>query len=423
MKGKIKHPFKIISCILIVIIFFLFLNVVKAVTPNPGHSWIEVGDGTFQVAGPTTLRTYTFPDVNATVLTTNTAVTVGQGGTGAATLTGIVKGNGTSAFTAVTAPSGVLVGDTDTQTLTNKTINKANNTLTDVAGSGVNSDITSLTGLTTALSVAQGGTGDTNLALNNVLLGNGTSGILEVAPGTSGNVLTSNGTTWTSSAPTGGSSASTPNVYNNRQMQIVKNPGAATVTNMGFAAAPTLTATASNADDADGPWLNHATTATNGNASGVISAFTVVRRDWEVEYITTIKTDATNITSVRYWIGLFSALPDTLAAPNIHAVAFRYDTAADGTAFWRAVSIAGTGASATVTATTQSIAANTTYIMRIVCANSLTDCKYYINNTLVATHTTTLPTATQLMGYGNRVTTLSAAIRNLKWGRISIIHD
>jgi hypothetical protein len=47
---------------------------------------------------------------------------VDKGGTGAATLTGILKGNGTSAFTAVTAPSGALVGTTDTQTLTNKTV-------------------------------------------------------------------------------------------------------------------------------------------------------------------------------------------------------------------------------------------------------------------------------------------------------------
>ena len=49
-----------------------------------------------------------------------TAVTAG--GTGVGTLTGIVKGNGTSAFTAVTAPSGTIVGTTDTQTLTNKTL-------------------------------------------------------------------------------------------------------------------------------------------------------------------------------------------------------------------------------------------------------------------------------------------------------------
>ena len=47
---------------------------------------------------------------------------VAKGGTGVGTLTGILKGNGTSAFTAVTAPSGTIVGTTDTQTLTNKTL-------------------------------------------------------------------------------------------------------------------------------------------------------------------------------------------------------------------------------------------------------------------------------------------------------------
>jgi hypothetical protein len=72
------------------------------------------------------------------------------------------------------------------------------------AASGANSDITSLTGLTTALSVGQGGTGAATLTANNVLLGNGTSAVQSVAPGTSGNVLTSNGTTWLSQPGGGG---------------------------------------------------------------------------------------------------------------------------------------------------------------------------------------------------------------------------
>jgi len=59
--------------------------------------------------------------------------------------------------------------------------------------------------MTGTLAVANGGTGQTTLTANHVLLGNGTSGIQAVDPGSSGNVLTSNGTTWTSAAlPAGG---------------------------------------------------------------------------------------------------------------------------------------------------------------------------------------------------------------------------
>jgi hypothetical protein len=54
----------------------------------------------------------------------------------------------------------------------------------------------------TDLAVADGGTGRSTLAANAVVVGNGTSGVNTVAPGTSGNVLTSNGTAWASTAPT-----------------------------------------------------------------------------------------------------------------------------------------------------------------------------------------------------------------------------
>ena len=58
-----------------------------------------------------------------------TSFPVTKGGTGAVTLTGLVKGNGTSAMTAVTAPSGAVVGDTDTQSLTNKNLLSSTNSL------------------------------------------------------------------------------------------------------------------------------------------------------------------------------------------------------------------------------------------------------------------------------------------------------
>lgn len=89
-------------------------------------------------------------------------------------------------FAATPAITGgaTVVTTTDTQTLTNKTLAFGSNTFTG------------------ALGVANGGTGATTLAANNVLLGNGTSAVQAVAPGASGNLLISNGTTWTSTAPT-----------------------------------------------------------------------------------------------------------------------------------------------------------------------------------------------------------------------------
>ncbi len=99
--------------------------------------------------------------ISASEIGTGT-LAVANGGTGATTLTGVVKANGTAAFTA------------------------GNVSLT--------SEVTG------TLPVANGGTGATSLTVNNVLLGNGTSAVQTVAPGTAGNVLTSNGTTWTSAA-------------------------------------------------------------------------------------------------------------------------------------------------------------------------------------------------------------------------------
>jgi microcystin-dependent protein len=68
-------------------------------------------------------------------------------------------------------------------------------------GTNVSMQQPQMSDLTGTLSVAAGGTSKTTLAANNVLLGNGTSAVQEVAPGAAGNVLTSNGTTWASTAP------------------------------------------------------------------------------------------------------------------------------------------------------------------------------------------------------------------------------
>lgn len=69
------------------------------------------------------------------------------------------------------------------------------------AGKAVLLDTSNALTLATPLAVSSGGTGAATLTANNVLLGNGISAPQAVAPSTSGNVLTSNGTTWQSTAP------------------------------------------------------------------------------------------------------------------------------------------------------------------------------------------------------------------------------
>ena len=71
--------------------------------------------------------------------------------------------------------------------------------------------------VTGTLPVANGGTGATTLTANNVILGNGTSAVQFVAPGTNGNVLTSNGTTWSSTALPAGVSLSADNTWTGTQ--------------------------------------------------------------------------------------------------------------------------------------------------------------------------------------------------------------
>jgi len=142
---------------------------------------------------------------------------------------------------------------------TGSTTASAARTALGTAKSGANSDITSLTGLTTALTVAQGGTGAATHTASSVLIGEGTAAISSVAPGTSGNVLTSNGSDWTSAAaaafdtgtrmifaqnaaPTGWSKDTTN--YNQHAMRIVTGTAGGTAGTVDFSSAFTSQAVA-----------------------------------------------------------------------------------------------------------------------------------------------------------------------------------
>ena len=140
-----------------------------------------IGGNIFTLTNPSAV---TFPQFNAdnTVSALDAATFRAAIGAGTSSSTGTV--------TSVSG-TGTVNGITLTGTVTTSGSLTLGGTL-----SGV--DLT--TQVTGILPVANGGTGASTLAANNVLLGNGTSAVATVAPGTSGNILTSDGTTWTSAA-------------------------------------------------------------------------------------------------------------------------------------------------------------------------------------------------------------------------------
>lgn len=119
-------------------------------------------------------------------------------------------GTGSLVFSASPALTGTPTvptaspGTNTTQAASTAFVGNAVSTATGALGtmSTQNANAVAITGGTIAgitdLAVADGGTGSSTLAANNVLLGNGTSALQTVAPSTAGRVLASNGTTWTS---------------------------------------------------------------------------------------------------------------------------------------------------------------------------------------------------------------------------------
>lgn len=112
---------------------------------------------------------------------------------------------GTTTFTAAPSVSGqVLTYNGTTLTWATAGTSGVSSFSAGTTGFTPNTATTGAVTLAGTLNVANGGTGATSLTANNVILGNGTSAVQTVAPGASGNVLTSDGTTWISAAAGGG---------------------------------------------------------------------------------------------------------------------------------------------------------------------------------------------------------------------------
>jgi hypothetical protein len=129
----------------------------------------------------------------------NTPITIGN--------TSVQLGGTITTLNNMTLSNVTISGGTNnvTETLANVTTLNATSAFI-TTGNITTANVGNLT-LLNALTVPNGGTGMVSLPANNVLLGNGTSPIASVSPGTVGNVLTSTGTGWVSSTVSGGGNA------------------------------------------------------------------------------------------------------------------------------------------------------------------------------------------------------------------------
>lgn len=206
-----------------------------------------------------------------------------------------------------------------------------------------------------------------------------------------------------------------PFFFDRRILYVQHDVGATTVSRFGLAADPTASGTQSAADTVSGCYELCMTGTVSGNTAGRITAANVVFRDWSPRATWKVLT-AASIANLRFWIGFTSAdLSAVSGAPTTqHVAAFRYDTGVDGTAFWRCVTCDG-ASNVTTTTTTVAISGSTAYNLRIEFDEAGGSIKFYVDETLAATHTTNRPaSATGLLAQWC-VTTLTSAAKRLSW--------
>ena len=243
--------------------------------------------------------------------------------------------------------------------------------------------------------VANGGTGVSSLTANNVILGNGTSPVQFVAPSTSGNVLTSNGTTWQSSAPSGGAPTITgfqQNIFLWEEYLQESTLPASPVGAFGLVRAVSGTGasiTSSAFDSTSAPGVVQFTTGTtttgyathNSSVTGIRLGGGTYKLEARLQMPSLV--DGTESGTVR-----FGFIDSTTGTDGVDGVFFRYSNA---NANW--ILVARTNSSETTTTSSSAPSAATWYKLRIEVNAAASSAEFFVNGTSIGT-VTGLPTAT-----------------------------
>jgi len=334
----------------------------------------------FTAAGPTVARVYTFPDAAATVLTSNTAVTAAQGGTGQA--------------------GGYTIGDL-------------------LYASGATT-LSKLADVATGNALISGGVGvapswgKIGLAATGHVTGNLPVANLNSGTGASATTFWRGDATW--ATPAGGNSGQP--YYPTRQWCYLRPVGTtATVFTSVGCAAFVITGVPAASAQTDSYYIAHPSAATIDTLAGITQTFIQTQGRYRPKLTVLIRTDAT-IDLRRIWVALTPValtLTDGVGAFTTRYVGVRYSTSAGDTA-WQCAS--GDGTTGSVVSTGVAVAVSTAYKITVDWSvNGTLTCT--VNGTSVNKTTNLDTTQTAALGLHAALTTLSAVART---HRTAFIH-
>lgn len=207
-----------------------------------------------------------------------------------------------------------------------------------------------------------------------------------------------------------------------RLLQADANPGSNSITDhflipSGLA----VEGTNSNQDDSVSTWVRQLSNGAIDAGGSFVTTQQILKTQWGGEVVFFSKIDS--LANVRYFVGISDDDISFLGShgsstPSSNYAVFRYATDIDGTSFYRTASDSGTG-TPEVNTTTVPIAANTPNRLRLRFGSSGASVKFYIDDVLVAEHTSKVPATGTLMRLIVSVKALNASAKAVSLSRMA----